>query len=75
MKCRYCLRDLKRGKKRDDVFALASSQATARVIDTIGVKKGYMCTSCAVQSLVDWAAETVNKDEQEIEALDEAEGF
>eukprot|EP00439_Symbiodinium_sp_Y106_P044972 s2127_g5.t1 len=72
---KYCLRDLKRGKKRDDVFALASSQATARVIDTIGVKKGYMCTSCAVQSLVDWAAETVNKDEQEIEALDEQKAF
>eukprot|EP00439_Symbiodinium_sp_Y106_P052723 s3817_g7.t1 len=42
IKCRYCLRDLKRGKKRDDVFAVASSQATARVIDTIGVKKGYV---------------------------------
>ena len=40
VKCRYCLRDLKRGKKRDDVFAVASSQATARLIDTIGVKKG-----------------------------------
>ncbi|CAE7029215.1 GIP [Symbiodinium sp. CCMP2592] len=42
VKCRYCLRDLKRGKKRDDVFAVASSQATARVIDTVGVKKGYV---------------------------------
>ena len=42
VKCRYCLRDLKRGKKRDDVFAVASSQATARLIDTIGVKKGYV---------------------------------
>ena len=27
---------------RDDVFALASSKAMVRIIDTIGVKKGYV---------------------------------
>ena len=42
IKCRYCLRDLQSKSTRDDVFAVASSEATARVIDTIGVKKGYV---------------------------------
>ena len=42
VKCRFCLRDLKSKSDRDDVFAVASSQATSRIIDAIGVKKGYV---------------------------------
>ena len=43
LKCRFCLRDLKsKSSERTDVFAVASSQATSRIIDAIGVKKGYV---------------------------------
>ncbi|OLQ03440.1 Retrovirus-related Pol polyprotein from transposon TNT 1-94 [Symbiodinium microadriaticum] len=42
VKCRFCLRDLKSKSDRTDVFAVASSQATSRIIDSIGVKKGYV---------------------------------
>ena len=41
VRCRYCVREFKKGDPRTDVFAVASSTSTSRVIDTIGIKKGY----------------------------------
>ena len=41
IRCRYCVREFKRGDPRRDVFAVASSTSTSRVIDVIGVKMGY----------------------------------
>ena len=41
IRCRYCVREFKRGDPRTDVFAVASSTSTSRVIDVIGVKMGY----------------------------------
>ncbi|CAE7848057.1 RE1 [Symbiodinium necroappetens] len=42
VKCRFCSWDLNSKSVRTDVFAVASSQATSRIIDSIGVKKGYV---------------------------------
>ena len=38
---RYCVREFKRGDPRTDVFAVASSTSTSRVVDIIGIKMGY----------------------------------
>ena len=41
VRCRYCCREFKRGDPWTDVFAVASSTSTSRIIDVIGVKMGY----------------------------------
>ena len=41
VRCRYCVREFKRGDPRTDVFAVASSTSTSRVIDIVGIKMGY----------------------------------
>eukprot|EP00435_Cladocopium_sp_Y103_P027470 s353_g6.t1 len=41
VRCRYCVREFKRGDPRTDVFAVASSTSTSRVVDVVGVKNGY----------------------------------
>ena len=41
VRCRYCVREFKRGDPRTDVFAVASSTSTSRVVDVIGIKMGY----------------------------------
>ena len=41
VRCRYCVREFKRGDPRTDVFAVASSTSTSRLIDIVGVKKGH----------------------------------
>ena len=38
---RYCCREFKRGDLRTDVFAVASSTPTSRIIDVVGVKMGF----------------------------------
>eukprot|EP00435_Cladocopium_sp_Y103_P020520 s28_g5.t1 len=41
VRCRYCVREFKRGDPRTDVFAVASSTSTSRLVDLIGLKMGY----------------------------------
>ena len=41
VRCRYCVREFKQGDPRTDVFAVASSTSTSRVVDVIGIKMGY----------------------------------
>ena len=41
VRCRYCLRDYKHLNYRDDVYAVATTSATSRMIDLVGVKAGY----------------------------------
>ena len=40
-KCRYCLREFKSNSFRDDVYAVATTSATSKMIDYVGVMKGY----------------------------------
>ena len=41
VRCRCCVREFKRGDPRTDVFAVASSTSTSRLVDVIGMKMGY----------------------------------
>ena len=41
VKCRYCLREFKKSSWRDDVYAVSTTSATSRIIDTLGITSGY----------------------------------
>ena len=43
VKARYCLREYKWMSVRDDVYAVATTLATAKVIDYLAVQGGYVC--------------------------------
>ena len=43
VKARYCLREYKKDSYRDDVYAVATTSATSRVIDYLTVECGYSC--------------------------------
>ena len=43
VKARYCLREYKRSTFRDDVYAVATTSATAKIVDYMAVQHGYVC--------------------------------
>ena len=43
VKARYCLREYKKDHIRDDVYAVATTSSTSRIIDYLAVECGYSC--------------------------------
>ena len=43
VKARYCLREYKKDHIRDDVYVVATTLATSRIIDYLAVECGYSC--------------------------------